>query len=286
VTVKTQPTGQTCTITNGSGTASSNVTNVNVTCVTAAYTISGLVGGLGTGLNVVLQNTVNSESKTIGANGSFSFTNKVSYNGSYAVTVTTHPTNQFCMITGGSGTNVIGDISTIIIACTYLPGQTPPNFTDNLDGTITDNNTGLMWMKCSQGQGWLQAQNDCQGKGSSTDNYGADLKRLQFCPSNNSACDNGAILTSGALFDECNNLTFAGKTNWRVPTIQELESIIDKSISPFINNLFLDTVASYYWRSTTCAPSTTGAWYVFFSDGVVGGSVKTGNYYVRCVSGP
>ena len=34
VTVGTQPTGQTCTVTNGSGTVSANVINVTVTCTT------------------------------------------------------------------------------------------------------------------------------------------------------------------------------------------------------------------------------------------------------------
>ena len=55
VTVLTQPSGQSCTVANGTGSVSGNVTNVAVTCVTNAFTVGGTVSGLsGTGL--VLQN--------------------------------------------------------------------------------------------------------------------------------------------------------------------------------------------------------------------------------------
>ncbi|MCP5498863.1 MAG: Ig-like domain-containing protein [Leptospiraceae bacterium] len=262
VSVKTQPTGQTCTITNGSGTAASNVTNVNVTCVTAAYTISGLVGGLGTGLNVVLQNTVNSESKTIGANGSFSFTNKVSYNGSYAVTVTTHPTNQSCMITDGSGTNVIGDISNILVDCNNLPGTTVQSFTDNGDGTIKDNNTGLIWQKCSMEQNSI----DCSGTATTA-----------------------KWANAGSYCTGLSNLPTTNPRTWRLPSKDELVSIVDYSVTSgaVINTTFFpNTVTSGYWSSTTYAPDMAYAWYVYFSIGRVVYNVKTGSGYVRCVSGP
>ncbi len=59
MTVATQPAGQTCTVTNGSGTTTANVTNVAVAC--AAHpptnrTIGGTVSGLAAGQSVVLQN--------------------------------------------------------------------------------------------------------------------------------------------------------------------------------------------------------------------------------------
>lgn len=48
VTVLTQPTTQTCTVTNGSGTAgAANISNVQVTCATNAYTVGGSVSGYG-----------------------------------------------------------------------------------------------------------------------------------------------------------------------------------------------------------------------------------------------
>ena len=50
MTVKTNPSGQTCTVSSGSGTVgSANVTNVAVTCTTStggSYTVGGTVSGL------------------------------------------------------------------------------------------------------------------------------------------------------------------------------------------------------------------------------------------------
>lgn len=63
VTVFTQPTGQTCTVTNSSGTVdNANVTNVAVTCVSNVTTLSASVSTLGlsvndTGLNAALTGT-------------------------------------------------------------------------------------------------------------------------------------------------------------------------------------------------------------------------------------
>ena len=60
VTVGTQPTGQSCVVSNASGTvAAANVTNVGVTCTTNpvnTYTVGGTLSGLGSGLSVTLLN--------------------------------------------------------------------------------------------------------------------------------------------------------------------------------------------------------------------------------------
>src|SRR6266702_3642526 len=73
VTVLTQPTNpsQSCTVTNGSGTvASTNVTNVAVSCATNTFTVGGTISGLsGT---VVLRNNGGND-LTVSANGTFTF---------------------------------------------------------------------------------------------------------------------------------------------------------------------------------------------------------------------
>ena len=70
-----QPTGQTCTVANGSGTiGGADVTNVAVTCVTNTiprYTIGGTVSGL-SGSGLVLRNN-GTDNRTVTANGSFTF---------------------------------------------------------------------------------------------------------------------------------------------------------------------------------------------------------------------
>src|SRR5208283_925145 len=96
VTVQSEPSGQTCTVANGSGTvASVNVTNVSVTCVTQSgggtYSIGGTVSGLsGT---VVLENN-GGNSLSLSANGTFTFSSLVGQGAPYDVTVQSEPSGQ------------------------------------------------------------------------------------------------------------------------------------------------------------------------------------------------
>ena len=124
VTVLTQPTtpAQTCTVTNGSGTAgASNVTNVAVSCATS-YTVGGSVKGLPAGTNVVLQNNL-ANNLTVSANGVFTFTTPVAVGGAYAVTVLTQPTTTFptparvCDVKTGTGTIAAANVTTVNVIC-------------------------------------------------------------------------------------------------------------------------------------------------------------------------
>jgi hypothetical protein len=84
------------------------------------------------------------------------------------------------------------------------------------------------------------------------------------------------------------SLVLAGKT-WRLPQINELNSIVDttKASGATIDTVsFPSTAVSVYWSSTTTG-TTNFAWLVNFSNGSVGGDIKTTNTMrVRCVSGP
>jgi alpha-tubulin suppressor-like RCC1 family protein len=131
VTVLTQPStpAQTCTVTNGSGTASANVTNVAIDCVTGAFGISGTVSGLLTSGSVVLQNN-GADNKPISADGAFSFTAQQSGT-AYAVTVLTQPTTpaaQTCTVANGTGTVGSAAVSNIAVTCVSVD-QTPPTIT-------------------------------------------------------------------------------------------------------------------------------------------------------------
>ncbi|HNK57396.1 MAG TPA: DUF1566 domain-containing protein, partial [Leptospiraceae bacterium] len=68
----------------------------------------------------------------------------------------------------------------------------------------------------------------------------------------------------------------------------ELQSIVDytKTSAPMIDATAFPSTQSSYWSSTTYAPFTSFAWYVYFSVGNVLSNFKTDIYYVRCVSGP
>ena len=88
-------------------------------------TVGGSVTDLGGSVTLQLQvkdgngNITTTESKTLSANGVFTFTNEVNYGGGYVVTVTSQPTGQTCTVAGGSSNNVTGDVSgAVSVSCT------------------------------------------------------------------------------------------------------------------------------------------------------------------------
>jgi len=96
---------------------------------------------------------------------------------------------------------------------------------------------------------------------------------------------------SADAINNCENLTYGGYTDWRLPNIKELQNIVDYGeYSPAIigsgaSTYFPNTQSSYYWSSTTYALNPSGAWYVRFSNGYVYSLNKTYSYYVRCLRG-
>src|SRR5258706_2790397 len=140
VTVLTQPSGQSCTVTNGIGSASGNVTNVAVTCVTDAYTVGGTVAGL-TGTGLVLQNNGGND-RAISANGAFTFSAELANSAAYSVTVLTQPSGQSCTVTNGAGT-VSVNVTNVTVNCatsTYTVGGTVSGVTGA--GLVLQNNGG------------------------------------------------------------------------------------------------------------------------------------------------
>jgi hypothetical protein len=100
VTVLTQPNGQTCAVTNGSGNAAANVTNVTVNCTNHTVTIGGTVTGLTAG-TLLLQNNLGDNLSV--TTSPFTFATPVAANGAYFVSVLAHPVGLTCSVTNGSG---------------------------------------------------------------------------------------------------------------------------------------------------------------------------------------
>jgi len=71
---------------------------------------------------------------------------------------------------------------------------------------------------------------------------------------------------------------------WRLPTVQELFSLIDiTKINPACK--IINTYSLRYWSSTTYVSNTSRAWGVFFYYGYMNLDNKSNNNYVRCVKG-
>lgn len=86
----------------------------------------------------------------------------------------------------------------------------------------------------------------------------------------------------GAI-EYCQNLNFAGYSDWRVPNLEELKSIVDKNNPSKIKSEFKNTASYFYWSSTPGADYSSTAWYIFFYSGNEYYSDKSGNGNVRCV---
>ena len=145
-------------------------------------------------------------------------------------------------------------------------------FTDNGDNTVTDNATGLMWIKDHVAMGTIGGVNWA-----------------------------GTMTWNNAI-DNCLNLDYAGHTDWRLPNAYELFSIcllengtipyggnpsgIKAAGAPYINQRsFPNCVSGFYWSSSTYPYNTTNALGVSFVFGFVYRTAKPDSYYVRAVRG-
>jgi|GEM_PF-1970490 hypothetical protein len=281
-----------------------------------AFSIGGFVSGLGTGKSMILQNN-GGDNTTIVANGNFSFNATVPNYGAYTVTVLTQPTNQYCTVTNGTGA-ANASVTNILVDCNNNPGTTVQSFTDLGNQTIKDNNTGLIWMKCTMSNvpgvpldgigcnvgtaGFYkycrENDNDCNG-GTNTGAYGTLITTGFSGTYPGSFGTLYDFFTAGAdhyiAYKACNDANttpvggFAGKTNWRVPTKDELLSLVDfTKNAPAINDLFTNTPANNHWSSSPNPSALTTAFQIHFSSGSISSVNKTTstNYRVRCVSGP
>jgi hypothetical protein len=107
------------------------------------YTVGGSVTGLATGLSVVLQNN-GGDNLTVNANAAFTFATPVLGGTSYAVTVLTQPTGQYCTVTDGSGTVPANNVTTVAVSCTDVWTWVSGAETINASGVYGTLGTGSM----------------------------------------------------------------------------------------------------------------------------------------------
>jgi len=126
-----------------------------------------------------------------------------------------------------------------------VAGPAPPRFTDNGDDTVTDNNTKLMWTK------------------------------------------NANLGGSKQWFDAlgyCDGFKLADHSDWRLPSLSELNSLIDSSrMNPALppGHPFTNVQTMYYWSSTTAyAIDPDHAWLVYMRLGDVNRGYKGNEHSV------
>jgi hypothetical protein len=88
----------------------------------------------------------------------------------------------------------------------------------------------------------------------------------------------------------CNTLNLGSRMGWRVPTLQELTSLVDQTqTNPPLpsGHPFANVQNTFYWVATTKAIDTSAAWLVSMHDGDLSSQYKSVNYYhyVWCVRG-
>ena len=120
VTVAAQPSGQACTVTNATGTATTaNISNVVVTCSDRTFNVGGTISGL-TASGLVLANGSDTLSVPVGAS-TFTMPTAVAYGSSYKVTVAAQPAGLTCNVTNGTGTIAADAVTNIAVTCTDQP---------------------------------------------------------------------------------------------------------------------------------------------------------------------
>ena len=139
-----QPSGQSCSVSGGSGTvASANVTSVAVTCTTNTYSIGGSVSGLsGT---VVLQDN-GGDDLSVSGNGGFTFATKLPAGAAYNVAVKTSPSGQTCTVGGGSGTVGSANVTSVAVSCTNSTTTSASDDFNRVNGGL-----GASWVAMSDG---------------------------------------------------------------------------------------------------------------------------------------
>jgi len=88
-------------------------------------------------------------------------------------------------------------------------------------GTVTDPQTCLTWMKCPQGMAYNTNSNKCENTGR--------YKTFWYCDPGGTRkkCDSEeADLKSNEAFESCNSLNSDGRTGWRIPSIDELKTVM------------------------------------------------------------
>ncbi len=115
VTITAQPTTQTCTVANGSGTVQNADVDLAITCV--GFMVGGTASGLDAGDTLTLELNGGEQQLTITADGAFAFDDTLPDQETYSVVLQSTPAAKLCTLSGDTGTIAGSDVTSIDISC-------------------------------------------------------------------------------------------------------------------------------------------------------------------------
>ncbi|GEM_PF-5016662 len=143
-------------------------------------------------------------------------------------------------------------IQPVVTNCSLINNR----YQDLSDGTVLDTQTNLQWMRCALGQTW-NGQN-CVGK---ADQFNWEEAKIA-----------------------AQQTQYADKINWRLPTIDELKTLIIVENKPMIDQqAFPNMPISWCWSDSWDTDNSSYAWGVNFYSGDLNNNYRTGNSHVRLV---
>ncbi len=187
-----------------------------------------------------------------------------------------------------NGDNTVGIEELIMAVNSALSGcpDPGPRFVDNGDGTVTDTQTGLMWEKKSDDDSIHDKDNQ----------YSWSLSDSSW------GYWDGTVFTD--FLAALNAEAFAGCSDWGLPTLDELQTLIDRETGfPAMDRDAFDTCtpgctvtmcsctsveygsSAGYWSSKGLTTDLKDAWVVDFTEGKVDYALKHSKGYVRAVRG-
>ncbi len=157
----------------------------------------------------------------------------------------------------------VGNAQAVPCKENFPPSNPDSVYIDHGDGTVTDTSTGLMWKQCTEGLSGAT----CQIGSDQSFNWADALAHAEAS-------------------------TFGDYTDWRLPNVKELYSLVeDCRVAPAINmSLFPSTPIARFWSGSPRALGPTDAWLVDFNFGNISSVPRSegdGRYYnrVRLVRG-
>lgn len=215
------------------------------------YTIGGTVTGLGVGKSVVLQNN-GGDNLTVSADGAFTFTTHLATSAAYDVRAFTQPALQTCTIANASGTVSGANVTNVTVTCVVsiaLPKTGQTLCYDAANAVVACAGTGQDG-EFQKGVA-VAAPRFVVGSGATAGCVTDSLTGLMWVASPSLTGSDWASALTAA-----NGLNLCGFTDWRLPNLVELGSLLNYSVgdnAAVLNAAGFSNSGGWYWTSTSMA---------------------------------